>query len=204
MYLYVKRAFDILFSATMIVLMLPVWFFAVCAVKLSSPGPLLFSQPRGGLGCKPFISYKFRTMRHDHVHDPTETMPLSHPNIIPLGRFLRRTKIDELPQLFNVLKGDMSVIGPRPTIMNQVHAYNDFQRRRQDVRPGLTGLAQVNSNPEMDWDERIKYDVYYVDHLGPRMDLYILLKTFAVVLLGEKRFSRPFDQSPFAEKSAKK
>ncbi len=197
MYATVKRGFDILFSAVLIVLMLPVWLFAVCVVKLSSPGPLLFSQPRGGLKCRPFISYKFRTMAADHVHDPTEVMPLSHPNITPLGRFLRRTKIDELPQLFNILKGDMSLIGPRPTIMDQVNNYNDFQRRRQDVRPGLTGLAQVNTNPEMDWDERIKYDVYYVEHLGPGLDLLILLKTFAVVLLGEKRFSRTFEQSPY-------
>lgn len=127
MYLCIKRGFDILFSVVMIVVMLPVWIFAICAVKLSSPGPLLFSQPRGGLKCRPFISYKFRTMRSDHVHDPTEVMPLNHPHITPLGRFLRRTKIDELPQLFNVFKGDMSVIGPRPTIMDQVNAYDDFQ-----------------------------------------------------------------------------
>ena len=92
----------------------------------------------------------------------------------------------------------MSIIGPRPTIMDQVLRYDAFARRRLDVRPGLTGLAQVNSNATMSWPERIKYDVYYVEHLGPRLDAWILLKTLAVIALGEQRFSRPFEQSPYA------
>jgi lipopolysaccharide/colanic/teichoic acid biosynthesis glycosyltransferase len=106
-----------------------------------------------------------------------------------------------MPQLFNVLRGDMSLVGPRPTIMEQVAAYNDFQRRRLEVRPGITGLAQVNGNAAMSWDERIKYDVYYVDHCGPLMDLMILGKTLLIVALGEDRFARPFEQSPYAERT---
>lgn len=200
-YLAFKRLFDVVTSATLIVVFAPVWLAGALAVKLSSPGPLFFSQTRGGKDGKPFTLIKFRTMRASHVHDPTEIVPLSHPGITRIGHVLRRTKIDELPQLLNVLTGDMSIIGPRPTIMEQVVAYDDFQRRRLRVRPGCTGLAQVNSNATISWDERIRYDVYYVDHLTPWLDAWILIKTIAVVLLGEKRFSRPFDESPYAQKT---
>ncbi|HPD30432.1 MAG TPA: sugar transferase [Phycisphaerae bacterium] len=200
MYPFLKRAVDILVSLVLIVLFSPVILAAALAVKLSSPGPVFFVQPRGGRFGRPFMSIKFRTMRADHVHDVHEVVPLTHPNITRLGRFMRRFKIDELPQLFNILRGDMSLVGPRPTIMEQVVAYNDFQRRRLDVRPGLTGLAQVNATAAMSWEERIKYDVYYVDHCGPLLDLLILAKTPVVVLLGEERFARPFEQSPYARK----
>jgi len=200
-YRAVKRSIDVLVSAALILVLWPIGLAAAIATKLTSPGPVFFIQKRGGRGCVPFDLIKFRTMRADHVHDIREIMPLSHKNITPVGRFLRRTKIDELPQLINVLRGDMSLIGPRPTIMEQVRNYDDFQRRRQNVRPGCTGLAQVNSTPLVSWDERIKYDVYYVDHVGPLMDLGILLKTLLVMFLGEERFSRPFDASPYARKA---
>ncbi|MBI4580179.1 MAG: sugar transferase [Planctomycetes bacterium] len=196
-YAVIRRVFDIVVSLALIGLLLPVWVAAVIAIKLTSPGPLLFSQPRGGRGGVPFTAYKFRTMRADHVHDPTEVVPLGHKNITPLGRFLRRAKIDETPQLIHVLIGHMSIIGPRPTIMDQVVRYDAFERRRLEVRPGLTGLAQVNSNATMSWPERIKYDVYYVEHQGPRLDLLILAKTIAVLFLGEQRFSRRFEDSPY-------
>ena len=193
----VKRLIDIVVSAALIALLLPVEVLAAIAVKIDSPGPVFFIQKRGGRGGVPFNLIKFRTMRADHVHDIREVMPLTHGNITPVGRFLRRTKIDELPQLINVLRGDMSLIGPRPTIMEQVENYNDFQRRRLEVRPGCTGLAQVNSTPLVPWDERIRYDVYYVDHVGPLMDAGILIKTFLVMFLGEERFCRSFDESPY-------
>jgi len=201
MYPPIKRFVDVLVSLVLIVLILPVWVLCALAVKLTSPGPLLFTQIRGGRGGQPFDALKFRTMRTDHVHDPTEIVPLAHQGITPIGRLLRRTKLDESLQLINVLKGDMSLIGPRPTIMEQVEAYDDFQRRRLEVRPGITGLAQVNGNAEISWDERIKYDVYYVDHSNALMDLMILTKTVIVVLLGEKRFTRPFERSPYACKT---
>lgn len=199
MYLFLKRLLDVVVSLTLTVLMLPIWALCALGVKLTSPGPLLFTQTRGGQGGRPFDALKFRTMRADHVHDPTEIVPLTHEAITPIGRLLRRTKLDESPQIINVLKGDMSLIGPRPTIMEQVEAYDQFQRRRLEVRPGITGLAQVNGNAEISWDERIKYDVYYVDHMSLWMDLTILAKTIVVVLLGEKRFTRLFEQSPYAE-----
>ncbi|HOB73166.1 MAG TPA: sugar transferase [Phycisphaerae bacterium] len=193
-----KRCIDFAVAALLIVLLSPVWLVAALAVKLTSRGPVLFSQPRGGRGGVPFLSYKFRTMTANHRHDPKEIVPLSHPNVTPVGRVLRRLKIDELPQLWNVLKGDMSLVGPRPTIMEQVLAYNDFQRRRLEVRPGITGLAQVNGNAEISWDERIKYDVYYVDHMSLALDLSILAKTLLIIVLGEARFVRPFEKSPYA------
>jgi len=200
-YPFFKRLFDVLVSFTLIVVLTPVWMAAAVAVKFSSPGPLFFVQTRGGRDGKSFSLIKFRTMRAGHVHDPTEIMPLSHPGITRVGHVLRRTKIDELPQLLNVLIGDMSIVGPRPTIMDQIVCYDAFQRRRLKVRPGCTGLAQVNSNATMSWDERIRYDVYYVDHLTACLDAMILLKTVAVVLLGELRFSRPFDESPYAKRT---
>lgn len=182
----------------MIVLLVPIWLAAAIAIKLTSPGPVLFSQTRGGLKGQPFESLKFRTMRVDHRHDPNEIVPLTHNAITPVGRLLRRLKIDELPQLLNVLRGDMSLVGPRPTIMEQVQAYDAYQKRRLEVRPGITGLAQVNGNANISWDERIRYDVYYVDHAGLGLDVAILLKTAAVIVWGETRFSRPFEQSPYA------
>ena len=202
-YPLVKRLIDIVVSFVLIVPLLPIGAVAALAIKLDSPGPVFFIQKRGGRYGKPFNLIKFRTMRADHVHDIREVIPLIHGNITPVGRFLRRTKLDELPQLFNVLRGDMSLIGPRPTIMEQVERYDDFQRRRLDVRPGCTGLAQVNSTPLVPWDERIRYDVYYVGHLGPLMDLGILFKTLLVLFLGEERFARPFDQSPYARQTSK-
>lgn len=197
--LWIKRLLDLLISLTAVVLLTPIWLLAFVAVKLSSPGPAMFVQERGGRAGSRFRLYKFRTMRCDHRHDPREIVPLSHPGITPIGRLLRRTKIDELPQLFNVCAGHMSLVGPRPTIPDQIARYDAFQRRRLEVRPGIAGLAQVNGNAAMSWDERIRYDVYYVDHLSFLLDLHILLKTLAVVVLGETRFSRPFDQSPYAE-----
>jgi lipopolysaccharide/colanic/teichoic acid biosynthesis glycosyltransferase len=193
-----KRCLDVLISGMLSLVLAPVWLLAALAVKLTSPGPVLFSQPRGGRGGVPFLSYKFRTMTVGHRHDPKEIVPLSHRDITPVGRLLRRLKIDELPQFWNVLKGDMSLVGPRPTIMDQVLAYDDFQRRRLEVRPGITGLAQVNGNADISWDERIKYDVYYVDHVGLGLDLAILAKTVLIVAMGEARFVRPFDSSPYA------
>jgi len=196
-----KRLFDIIISAALIVVLFPLLALIAILIKVTSPGPVFFRQTRGGRFGVPFMLIKFRTMRADHVHDIKEVVPLTHQNITPLGRFLRRFKLDELPQLINVLKGDMSIIGPRPTIMEQVLAYDDFKRRRLEVRPGCTGLAQVNGSGELSWDERIKYDVYYVDHLGPAIELLILLKTIAVLILGDHNFSRPFDQSPYAPKT---
>jgi lipopolysaccharide/colanic/teichoic acid biosynthesis glycosyltransferase len=194
-----KRAFDLLGALLLIVLLSPLVLLCAIVIKLTSRGPVFFIQTRSGRAGVEFRAIKFRTMRGGRKPDPKELVPLHHPEITPIGRLLRRTKLDELPQLFNVLSGEMSLVGPRPTLPDQVAAYNAFQWQRMLVRPGLTGLAQVNSSASSPWDERIKYDVYYVHHQSIGMDLRILLKTVRVMLLGEERFARPFDQSPYRE-----
>jgi undecaprenyl phosphate N,N'-diacetylbacillosamine 1-phosphate transferase len=199
---YLKRAVDILLSACVAVVAVPILAVAALFMQITSPGPVLFRQLRTGRRGRTFTPYKLRTMSAAHRHDPTEIVPLHHPGVTWVGRLLRRFKIDELPQVFNVLKGDMALVGPRPTIPEQTEAYDDFQRRRLLVRPGVTGLAQVNGNASFSWDERIKYDVYYVRHHNFVMDVGILIKTVAVLVLGEERFVRPFDQSPYASESA--
>lgn len=197
---YGKRPVDVLVALGLIVLFFPVLLAAACLVKLTSPGPLLFVQERTGRDGKPFYPPKFRTMRAEHRHDIHEIVPLDHGAITPVGRWLRRLKIDELPQLFCVLRGEMSLVGPRPTIPEQTRAYDAYQWRRQLVRPGITGLAQVNSSATRSWAERIDYDVYYAAHHSFLMDLGIVLKTLPVVLFGEERFARPFAESPYGRK----
>ena len=193
-YLPLKRSADIVAAGILLAVLAP--FFGVVAVlmKLTKHGPVFFSQKRSGLRGKEFTIYKFRTMRIDRQHDPFEYVPPEHGDIGPLGRLLRRVKFDETPQLWNILKGDMSLIGPRPTVPEQVAQYNDFERRRLEVRPGLTGLAQVNGGILLPWPEKIKWDIYYVDHLGPMMELRIFLKTFIVVLGSDKKFTRTINQ----------
>lgn len=189
----VKRGLDVLASAIGLVLISPVLAIAAAAVKLTSPGPIFFTQTRVGLLCRPFRVLKLRTMRGGRTPDADEIVPLDHPEVTAVGRWLRRLKIDELPQIINVLVGDMSIIGPRPTLPDQVDAYDDFERQRQRVRPGCSGLAQINGGAALSWPERIQWDVYYVDHMSPWLDLRILIRTLIVIPLGEERFLRRFD-----------
>lgn len=180
------------------VLATPVLLITILAVRLTSPGPAFFMQVRTGRVGREFRPYKLRTMRGDRQPDPKELVPLGHPDVTAIGRLLRRLKVDEVPQVYNVLLGDMALVGPRPTLPDQTQRYNEFQRQRLLVRPGLTGLAQVNGNAAIPWEERIKYDVYYVRHHGFWMDIAILVKTVLVVLRGEAHFARPFAESPYA------
>jgi len=193
-----KRVFDLLGALFLLILLSPVLILTALAVKLTSRGPVFFRQRRIGRGGTAFEVVKFRTMRADRKPDPKELVPLSHPDITPIGLFLRRFKIDELPQLFNVLTGSMSLVGPRPTLPDQVAAYTHFQRQRLLVRPGVTGLAQVYGSAQMPWDERIQYDVAYVARCGPLLDLWILLRSPWVAIVGEQRTQRPFAESRFA------
>lgn len=193
----VKRAFDLALGLVGLVLVSPVLLAAALLVKISSPGPVFFMQVRTGRGGVAFRPFKFRTMTGGRTPDPHEIVTADHPGVTPVGRALRRLKIDELPQVLNVLRGDMSLVGPRPTLPVQTDAYDDFQKRRLEVRPGLTGLAQVNGNTSISWDERIRYDVYYVQHHGFLMDMGILLKTVLVILCGETRYAQPFAKSRY-------
>ncbi len=192
-----KRTVDILVAIAILIPTIPLLLLAVIAMQISAPGPVFFMQNRTGRHGKRFQPYKLRTMVAAHKHDPTEHMPLNHTAIPPVGRLIRRFKLDELPQIFNILLGHMTLIGPRPTIPEQTDHYDDFQKQRLLIRQGLTGLAQVNGGSLIPWEERIKYDVHYVHHHNLWMDLAILAKTIPVVLLGDEKFARPFDQSPY-------
>jgi len=137
-------------------------------------------------------------MRAGRRPDPLEVITPDHPDGTPVGRLLRRLKLDEAPQLLNVLSGSMSLVGPRPTLPEQVARYDEFRRRRLLVRPGMTGLAQVNGNTTMSWDERILYDVAYVRCCSFRTDAAVLFRTITVLILGESRTNRPFRSTPYA------
>ncbi|UCC32149.1 MAG: sugar transferase [Phycisphaerales bacterium] len=193
-----KRVFDMFAAALLLILLSPLLLAAGLLVKLTSRGPLFFIQERAGRGGAVFRVVKFRTMRGGRTPDPKELVPLDHPDITRIGWLLRRLNIDELPQLTHVLSGDMSLVGPRPTLPDQVAAYDDFRRQRLLVRPGITGLAQVNGSTAIPWDERILFDIAYVRRCSLRMDLGILLRTKWVLLAGEGRYARPFKDSPYA------
>ncbi len=194
-----KRAFDCIVAGLILLLVSPVLGMAIILVRVTSPGPAFFVQDRSGRHGNIFRLYKLRTMRGNRKPDPKELVPLDHPEITPLGRVLRRSKIDELPQLINVLKGEMSLIGPRPTLPDQVEAYDDFRRQRTVVRPGITGLAQVRGGTALSWDERILYDIAYVRRCSLGLDLRILSWTLLVVVVGEALTTRRFADSPFAK-----
>jgi lipopolysaccharide/colanic/teichoic acid biosynthesis glycosyltransferase len=148
-------------------------------VRASSPGPVLFRQERVGRDGRPFIAFKFRSMRDG----PNPLYPDAS-RITPVGRVLRRTSLDELPQLINVLRGEMSIVGPRPALRYQVGRYDAVQRGRLAVRPGITGLAQINGRNEIAWGERIAWDLQYVEQQSVGLDLTIIARTFVVVALG--------------------
>jgi lipopolysaccharide/colanic/teichoic acid biosynthesis glycosyltransferase len=159
----------------------PLLWALAALIRLDSPGPALFRQERIGQSGRPFVAIKFRSMV-----DKATTMGLglnvasNDFRITRVGRFLRNTSLDELPQLFHVLNGEMSLVGPRPTLPYQVAAYDAFQRRRLEVKPGITGWAQVNGRNAIPWEERIKLDVWYVDHWSLSLDLAILFRTLKV------------------------
>lgn len=182
-----KRAFDALFAAIVLVLVSPILAVAAVLVLVGDRGALLFRQERIGLDGRPFELLKFRSMRsHDLTVEQVGQVRPENPLVTPAGQWLRRFKIDELPQLWNVLRGDMAIVGPRPTVREQVERYDLFRRRRLEARPGVTGWAQVNGNTELDWDDRIALDVWYIDHWSLALDARILARTVGVVLLGER------------------
>jgi lipopolysaccharide/colanic/teichoic acid biosynthesis glycosyltransferase len=172
-----RRAVDIALSSVAVVLMLPVMTVVALLVRWRLGSPVLFRQPRSGLGGREFTIVKFRTMRDERFPGEPDPARLGR-----LGRILRSTSLDELPQLWNVLRGQMSIVGPRPTLPEQVVHYSPHQRRRLEVRPGITGWAQVHGRNSLTWPERIELDVWYVDHRSLRLDLVILARTVLAVL----------------------
>ena len=173
-----NRALDVVIAGAGLALTSPLLAAAAIAVKLDGGGPVLFRQTRVGKDGRDFELLKLRTMVVGAEQQGAGyAVDKGDSRITRAGRFLRRTSLDELPQLWNVVRGDMSVIGPRPTLRYQVERYSDRQRRRLEVLPGITGWAQIHGRASLSWDERIELDVWYVDHRSPRTDLLILLRT---------------------------
>lgn len=187
---YGKRVFDLLITIPLLLLLLPLLALVAILIRLDSPGPSLFVQERLGFEGRIFHVYKFRTMI-DKSRQATSEIYGQHTELTRSGYWLRRFKIDELPQLFNVLMGDMSLVGPRPALPAQLAEYNEDGLKRLQVRPGLTGLAQVRGNIYLTWPQRWQYDAHYVDTSSLWTDLIIILRTIAVVVLGEGRFQQP-------------
>jgi lipopolysaccharide/colanic/teichoic acid biosynthesis glycosyltransferase len=191
-----------------VVIFAPLFLLIALLIKLFSPGPVLFKQIRAGKDGKPFTFYKFRTMRHDtddtlhreyaanfiggkelRLKDEISERKIykmpNDPRVTPIGRILRRTSLDELPQIFNVIKGEMSLVGPRPPIAYELSIYKDWHKRRLKAKPGITGLWQVSGRSSVPFHDMVLLDLYYINRWSLRMDIEILLRTIPVVLLGK-------------------
>jgi lipopolysaccharide/colanic/teichoic acid biosynthesis glycosyltransferase len=181
----IRRAIDILVSASVLLLTSPLLALAILAIRLESAGHPIYRQRRVGLAGKPFDVLKLRTMVDGAEHIGAGlAINANDSRITRVGAFLRRTSLDELPNLLNVLRGEMSLIGPRPTLPVQVEQYTERQRGRLRVKPGITGWAQVNGRTSLPWSERIELDLYYIANRSPLLDLRILWRTVAIVLGG--------------------
>jgi lipopolysaccharide/colanic/teichoic acid biosynthesis glycosyltransferase len=181
----IRRAVDIVFSSLGLALGAPAIALSMLAVRLESPGPALYRQLRAGREGRPFEVLKLRTMVDGAEHIGAGlAVNADDPRVTRVGAFLRRTSLDELPNLVNVLRGEMSLIGPRPTLPVQVEQYTDRQRGRLAIKPGITGWAQVNGRASLPWAERIELDLYYIEHRSLALDMKILRGTVAMVLGG--------------------
>jgi sugar transferase EpsL len=176
----VKRSLDVLGASICLVLAAPVLLAAAAAIRVTMGSPVLFRQARPGLGGKLFTLNKLRTMTPQCGGSETQS---EYARVTTLGRWLRRTSVDELPQLWNVLTGDMSLVGPRPLLVEYLERYDETQARRHDVRPGITGWAQVHRRTVLAWEEKLEFDVWYVDHWSPQLDMRILARTVKELLL---------------------
>ena len=180
MRMWVKRWIDLAGAVLALVILAPIMAVVALAIRLTMGPPVLFRQARAGYKGRPFLLHKFRVMRD--AYDENGRLLPDAKRLTRLGRFLRYTSLDELPQLWNVLRGDMALVGPRPFLVEYLELYDPEQHRRHDVRPGITGWAQVNGRNLLPWQEKFKLDVWYVDHWSLRLDLYIMLKTLWVIL----------------------
>ena len=180
MYQFLKRAFDIIFSLAWLIGFSPLLIIVAILVRIKLGSPILFIQERPGKGAKPFLMVKFRTMTD--AKDESGNLLPDEVRLTAFGRFLRSTTLDEFPEMWNVLVGDMSVVGPRPLMMRYLPRYNSFQARRMEMKPGVTGWAQINGRNALSWDEKFALDVWYIDNSGFWLDLKIVVKTFFVVL----------------------
>ena len=181
--LFIKRLFDIIIAIAGLVILSPLLLFLAIVVRLKIGSPVLFRQQRPGLFGRLFTIYKFRTMLN--AFDSKGTPLPDSDRLTVFGKFLRSTSLDELPELFNVLKGDMSIVGPRPLMTKYLDRYTPEQARRHDVKPGITGWAQINGRNAVTWEDKFKLDVWYVDNWNLLVDFKIIFKSFAYVLKRE-------------------
>jgi undecaprenyl phosphate N,N'-diacetylbacillosamine 1-phosphate transferase len=180
---YIKRLMDIALSLLAIIILSPVLLIVAILVRVKLGSPVIFKQKRPGFNEKIFTLYKFRTMTDEK--DENGELLSNDIRLTKLGRILRATSLDELPELFNILKGDMSIIGPRPLLIEYLSLYNEKQKHRHDVRPGLSGLAQVNGRNAISWDEKFDYDVEYVESISFLLDVKLIVQTFFKVFRRE-------------------
>jgi sugar transferase EpsL len=179
----VKRCFDILLSILLAPFIMPFFLLIAGTIRVAMGGPVLFVQIRPGYRGRPFRIYKFRTMKE--ASDTRREAPPDHDRLTALGRFLRRYSLDEIPQLLNVIKGDLSFVGPRPLLMEYLPRYTQEQARRHDVKPGITGWTQVNGRNAISWEEKFRLDIWYVEHQSFFLDMKILWLTVMKVFKKE-------------------
>lgn len=181
--IFLKRSFDFIISLVALMILFPVLILVAFFLFIANKGNPFFFQKRPGINGKVFLLVKFRTM-NNRRDDSGELLP-DEQRITPMGSFVRKTSLDEIPQLINVLKGDMSLIGPRPLLVSYLPLYNTTQARRHEVKPGITGWAQVNGRNAISWNQKFEYDVWYVDHYNFSLDLKILFLTIRKVFVSE-------------------
>lgn len=178
-----KRILDLVLSSTMFIILFPIFFFLCILLSIHFKGSPFFIQNRPGKDRRIFKIMKFKTMKDAKVD--TQFLESDEQRITPLGKIIRKTSLDEIPQLINVLKGDMSLVGPRPLLTEYLRLYNSTQSKRHDVRPGVTGWAQINGRNTITWAQKFEYDVWYVEHLSFGLDLKILFQTLWNVIRGK-------------------
>lgn len=193
MYLKFKRLFDFFISFAILLLLFPLFIIVAVLIKLDSKGPIFYLQSRVGENGRVFRIYKLRTMTNKERDPNVKQTYLQDPDITRIGGLLRRFKIDELPQIWNVFIGDMSLVGPRPALPSLYEKFGEIAKKRCEVRPGMTGWAQVNGNIYLPWEERLCLDREYVDRMSFMLDLRILVKTVAIVLFGEEKYIKKSD-----------
>ncbi len=185
--LFLKRLFDVFVSVVALIILLPLFLIIAILIKIDSKEPVFFRQERIGKNGEPFYILKFRTMIEGAVDKGLGyTVAQNDERITRIGKFLRKWGIDEFPQLINVLKGEMSLVGPRPTLRYQVEKYTDFQKKRLQVKPGITSWALIHGRNLLSWEERIKYDVWYIENWSLWLDIKIILKTFYLIFIKQE------------------
>lgn len=187
---YFKRVLDISIGVFTLIILFPLFIFVGIAIYISSKGSIFYSQQRIGLNGELFNLHKFRSMYTNKNFSVNKQVFGNDKNVTTIGKFIRRFKIDELAQIINVIKGDMSIVGPRPVLPAVKEHFNEEALQRLKVRPGLTGLSQVNGNIHLPWKERWVFDRQYVENISFINDIKIIFKTFAVVLFGEEKFKK--------------